>query len=262
MPLPLHAQDWMNRADIDYIGPFVKAWAAFNVWYRHASQQDQERAMLNFVKGNPNPVRRTVLALLRDDNVTADALSLKQSISDLQRSLDNIQFEIMRKGVVEQISLRTVCINPQHLNRERRERSGHEFRVEKIQGGVIEITVTQQRGGNVRFQHIQNQYDPNALYAQPEFAVNLSQAQQTTLRQLYDGCNPRPMIDLIQGGGPQIQIGSINFQCTPEDLFGGLIETIYTMRNALLHGEVEPHENVLACYEPAYQIVMKFINCV
>ncbi len=37
MPLPPHAQDWMNRAEIDYIGPFIKAWAAFNAWFRHAS---------------------------------------------------------------------------------------------------------------------------------------------------------------------------------------------------------------------------------
>ena len=36
MALPPHAADWMNHAEIDYIGPFVKAWAAFNAWYRHA----------------------------------------------------------------------------------------------------------------------------------------------------------------------------------------------------------------------------------
>ena len=37
MPLPPHAVDWMSRAEIDYIGPFLKAWAAFNAWYRDAS---------------------------------------------------------------------------------------------------------------------------------------------------------------------------------------------------------------------------------
>ena len=51
--------DWMSRAEIDYIGPFLKAWAAFNAWYRHASgQQARERAMLEYVKNQPNPVRR------------------------------------------------------------------------------------------------------------------------------------------------------------------------------------------------------------
>ena len=50
MALPPRAVAWMNRADIDYIGPFVKAWAAFNTWYRDASGQTQERAMLQYVK--------------------------------------------------------------------------------------------------------------------------------------------------------------------------------------------------------------------
>ena len=31
-------------------------------------------------------------------------------------------------------------------------------------------------------------------------------------------------------------------------------------RNALLHGEVDPDEQVLACYEPAYRIVMRFLE--
>ena len=55
MPLPPHAADWVHRAEIDYISPFVKAWAAFNAWYRHASGQVQERAMLDCVKNRPNP---------------------------------------------------------------------------------------------------------------------------------------------------------------------------------------------------------------
>ena len=54
MPLPPNAADWMSRAEIDYIGPFVKAWAAFNAWYRHDSGEVQERAMLEYVKSKPN----------------------------------------------------------------------------------------------------------------------------------------------------------------------------------------------------------------
>ena len=33
------------------------------------------------------------------------------------------------------------------------------------------------------------------------------------------------------------------------------------MRNALLHGEIQqPHEQAFATYEPAYRIVMKFLD--
>lgn len=262
MPLLPHAQDWMNRAEIDYIGPFVKAWAAFNAWFRHASAHAQERAMLDWVKGQPNPVRRGILALLRNDNYTAEAQALKVAISDLQIRLDAIHFEVTRRGLNEKISLRSVCIAPKHFNRERIERSGQEFKAEKIAGGTIQITVTSTRNGNVKFLHGQAQYDPNAVYALPEFTSNLSVAQQTRLRRFYDSCNPRPMRDLLRGGAERLQVGAIEFQCTPEDLLAGLIETIYTMRNALLHGEVDPDPRVLSCYEPAYRIVMKFLDCV
>lgn len=111
MALPPHATEWMNRAEIDYIGPFIKAWTAFNAWFRHASAQQQERAMLDWVKGQPNPVRRGVLALLRNDSDTAEAQALKLAISDLQIRLDGIHFEVTRKGVNEQI-----CA-PQRLHR-------------------------------------------------------------------------------------------------------------------------------------------------
>jgi hypothetical protein len=35
--LPESARLWLERAEIDYIGPIVKAWAAFNAWDREAS---------------------------------------------------------------------------------------------------------------------------------------------------------------------------------------------------------------------------------
>jgi hypothetical protein len=252
----------MNRAEIDYIGPFVKAWAAFNAWFRQASAQQQERAMLDWVKTQPNPVRRGILALLREDNATAEAQGLKLAISDLQTRLDAIHFEVTRKGVNEQISLRSVCITPRTFQRERIERSAYEYKAEKIAGGDIQITVTAIRTNDVRLQHVQARYEPNAVYALPEFMANLSEAQRTNLRQLYDGCNPRPMRDLLRGAADPLPIGTMEFRCTGEELLAGLIETIYAMRNALLHGEVDPDPRVLSCYEPAYRIVMRFLGCV
>ncbi|RYE70706.1 MAG: hypothetical protein EOO81_07490 [Oxalobacteraceae bacterium] len=264
MALPLHAQDWMNRAEIDYIGPFVKAWAAFNAWYRHASGEAQERAMLNYAVSNANSqLRRRGLPLFQADNNTVESITLKQAIGDLHIRLDAIHLEVTRKnGLAERVSLREVCLRPFNLQNECWVRNSHEYRARKVAGGAIEITVTAQVLGVVRFQHTQPDYNPADVYALPAFAANLSNAQQLNLRQFYDGCNPRPMTDLVLGGGPQLEAGSVVLQCTPADLLAGLVETIYTMRNALLHGEVDPDPLVLACYEPAYRIVMTFLGCV
>ena len=263
MSLPPHAADWMNRAEIDYIGPFVKAWAAFNAWYRHASSESKERAMLEYVKRKPNAVRRRVLPLLKNDNETGDALTLKKAIYDLHQRLDDNHFEVTRKGVNEQISFRKVCIFPKPLNQKRLEYWKHEFKVVKVQRGGIEITVTSLRNNRVKLQHTQDQYDSNEVYELPDFTENLSESLRTKFRLFYDDCNPRPMEDLVQGGGPvSLTVAAMQFQCTEEHLLFGLVEIIYAMRNALLHGEVDPNPEVLACYEPAYRIVMQFLACV
>lgn len=41
--LPNNARLWKERAEIDYIGPFVKAWAAFNAWFREESGSRRDR---------------------------------------------------------------------------------------------------------------------------------------------------------------------------------------------------------------------------
>ena len=263
MALPPHAQEWMERAEIDYIGPFVKAWAAFNAWYRQASGQARERDMLNFaIRDNNSRLRRRVMPLLEDGNVVAEATKLKQAICDLQRQLDDIHWEVTPKGIAERVSFREVCIAPRYLQNEHIERSGQRYSAVRIQGGHIEIKVVTLNNGNVKFQHVQERYDPATVYAHADFTANLSVAQQTRLRGFYDGCNPRPMVDLVQGGGPQLQVSTMQFQCSNEDLLAGLVETLYAMRNALLHGEVDPDEQVLACYEPAYKIVTCFLRSI
>ena len=261
MALPPNAADWMSRAEIDYIGPFVKAWAAFNAWYRHASAEVQERAMLDYVKNKPNPVRRSILALLDNGNETAEALALKQAVCALHQSLDAIHLEVVRKGVNERISLRTVCIHPKRLQEGQLVRRRQEFKAVKAQGGGIKITAKSLHTGKLKFEHTQTQYDPNAVYTLPGF-TKLSEAQRAGLRLLYDNCNPRPMCDLVLGSGPALTIATVQFHCRAEDLLSGLVETIYAMRNALLHGEVDPDAQVLACYEPAYRIVIQFLLCV
>ena len=261
MTLPPHAIDWMSRAEIDYIGPFVKSWAAFNAWYRHVSGERQERAMLNFIISKPNSsLRRHILPMLDTQTPTAEAQGLRQAIYDLHLRLDAIQFEVSHKEVTERISLRSVCIEPRHSLPRPLQHNRHEFKAVKIQGGSIEVTVTVLSTGAVKFKHVQSAYDTQALFGDPDFA-KLSDPQQTKLREYFGNCNPRPMSDLVHGAGPALSLGAADFRCTPEALLAGLIEVIYAMRNALLHGEIDPDKQILACYEPAYRIVMTFLRC-
>lgn len=208
-------------------------------------------------------LRRHVLPLLANGNGVADAERLKLAICDLQQKLDAIHFEVTSKGRRERASLREVCINPKvNWQSDQHERNGQRYAARKVLGESYEITVPSIRTGQVKLQHLQARYEPNDVYALPDFNNNLSDPQRTTLREYYDACNPRPMTDLVLGGNPALNIFTMQFRCTPDDLLAGLVETLYAMRNALLHSEVGPDAQVLACYEPAYRVVMTFLNCV
>lgn len=63
--LPENARLWLERAKIDYIGPFVKAWASFNAWYREASGQGKDSEGFRYVKQQANPVRSAIMPLLQ-----------------------------------------------------------------------------------------------------------------------------------------------------------------------------------------------------
>ena len=218
--------------------------------------------MLDYVKSQPNAARRNVLPLLDNDSQTAEAFRLRQAIYDLHRSLDGVELEITRNQRNERISLRSVCIAPRALQNAQRTRHSHEYNVSRVQGGAIQIMITSRNSGSVKFCYTQQSYNPDEVYGLDSFMNGLSNAQQTTLRRFYDGCNPRPMRDLLHGEGPVLTIAGMQFQCSRPELFSGLIETIYSMRNALLHGEVDPDAQVLSCYEPAYRIVVLFLDAI
>ena len=48
--LPIEARLWKEKAELDYIGPFIKAWAAFNAWFRHETQSRSDRQGLTYVR--------------------------------------------------------------------------------------------------------------------------------------------------------------------------------------------------------------------
>ena len=109
----------------------------------------------------------------------------------------------------------------------------------------------------VRF--TQDEYDERGLTGSEQFGW-LSLTQQTQLKACYQWCNPRPMTDLLNNDETPIAVGTITFTCTCEDLFGGIVETIYRMRNMLLHGELKPHDAALACYQPAYHLLRQMLR--
>lgn len=160
-------------------------------------------------------------------------------------------------GVTEHVSFRNVPLNRRLQLPQRDNYRGVTYRVDRP-GGVWTSTVGDRAGVEVaRIE--QPEYDEAAL-ARHNDLLRLSAERQGRLRALYADCNPRPMVNLLIGDEPEIVAGTITFHCTCEDLFGGIIETIYRMRNMLLHGELSPDPAALGCYAPAYYILRRMLQ--
>lgn len=266
--LPVSARLWLERADIDYIGPFVKAWAAFNAWFRHASNTRRDVDGLSYVKDRPNPVRNAIVPLLQpvQRNGNGDVLpdaepaqKFKLLVRDLHVCLDSFHIEITRDDAVERISFRSVCLGRGANLPQQSESHRLRYRVEKTNGLWRSTVCSVANPTDVRATIEHPTFDADALQDHAQYG-NLSVAQRATLLAVYQRCNPRPMTDLMSGSGGPISAGDVEFRCSDTQLFAGLIEIIYAMRNALLHGELQPHGQAFAAYEPAYRIVMRFLD--
>lgn len=267
--LPNNALLWKERAEIDYIGPFVKAWAAFNAWFREEARSRKDRDGLEYVKTRVNPVRSEIIPLLRPRGNGPDgrprpdseeAQELKLLIADLHRFLEQYSIEVVREGdTLERITFTSVSIRQRLPLPQTTTSRAVTFTVNKQNGQWI--STVSNRAGAVITTITQTDYDEDSLIVHPQY-VGLSQTQQGHLRGLYQTCCPRPMSNLLVGAEHSIAAGDIEFRCTSEELFFGLVEVIYALRNSLLHGELQPDERAFRAYEPAYRIVMRFLDCV
>lgn len=266
--LPENARLWLERAEIDYIGPFVKAWAAFNAWFREASNSRKDVEGLRYIKERPNPVRNAIVPLLRAVQLNGSgeimpdaepAQKFKLLVRDLHVCLDNFHIEITRDEAVERISFRSLCLGRGVTLPQTSEYHVFRYRVEKVNGHWRSSVCALTDASDIRATIEQASFDVDALQVDSGY-VRLSARQRAELLALYRRCNPRPMTDLLSGSGDPINAGDIVFRCADTQLFAGLIEIIYAMRNALLHGEIQPHAQALQAYDPAYRIVMRFLD--
>lgn len=259
MAVPSEVRDWIARSEVDHVGPFVNAWAAFNAWYRHVAGTAKDRDGLNFVRTQPNSVRGAILPLLNPENSdTPVSVEFRTAIGALHGALDGFRLETVNDaGVTEHVSFRSVPLNRRQQLPQTSSGYGITYSVNRVSG--VWISVVKNGAGTEIARIEQLDYDETDFAAHGDFMA-LSHTQQGRFRALYADCNPRPTVNLLTGAEPPIKAGTIEFRCADEDLFGGVIETIYRMRNMLLHGELKPDPQALACYAPAYYILRRLLQ--
>jgi hypothetical protein len=267
--LPRNAQLWKERAELDYIGPFVKGWAAFNAWFREETGSRSDRVGLDYVRERANPVRAAILPLLQprgnDQNGrpirdTEAAQEFKLLIAELHAKLEAYRLEVFQNGSLEQISFRSVCLKKGVNLPKTKIYRGITYAVNKSNRMWVSVVLRANGTEAIRIEQIE--YNIEEFLAHPNYVAELSNEKRDQLRSLYQQSSPRPLSNLLVGTEPPIVAGEIEFRCLDTELFAAIIEVIYSMRNALLHGELQAEAAAFSTYEPAYRIIMKFLNIV
>lgn len=250
---------WLRLSEIDYLGQFVKVWLSFNAWYRSAYTETQDRAIINELKWQANPVANVVRPLLEDKN-SDTANQLRSDIGMLHDRLEHYELRTGKNDQTRRITLCSVYLQD-HAPRPLTESShGIQYRVELCTNRHIKCNVTNRQGRSLlTCDH--DRHDISTLESEPGLS-RLNTKQLGIIRLLYQQAAPRHVVDLTKSVSDSqvFQCGAFKFYGDRDTLFAAVVEIIYLMRCHLFHGELVPTKQANACYEPAYRIVRRFLE--
>ena len=78
---------WKQKAQIDYIPPFVSLWLALDAWMAGRFVGNTDRSRLELLKDSGNPLSDKFSGLLQADD--AEGARFKANLAELHRALDN-----------------------------------------------------------------------------------------------------------------------------------------------------------------------------
>jgi hypothetical protein len=250
---------WLQMSEIDYLGQFIKAWLAFNAWYRSAYSETQDRKIIEEIKWNPNTIAARFRPLLEQTSEEAD--QFRSEIGLLHHRLERYELHLGRGNDKTLIRLSCIIIRTEPpIPAEKLKHRGYECEVERFQNGSVSLIITD-RQGNKKVDMSSHKFDPARLDSDIGFNA-LTDNLKRKFRTHYKSMNPRLERDLKEGNSDPITCGTYSFSCGSEFLFAGVVETVYLMRCLLFHGELVPTRQASDCYEPAYRIVRRFLESV
>jgi hypothetical protein len=256
---------WLRMSDIDYVGQFVKSWLAFNAWYRSAYAESHDRKIMDELKWQGNPVLNRLRPMLEEESDEAE--QLRADIGLLHDRLERYEIHVGKNKDKKRLTLRNVFLKERPPVKRFRSYYGYNFVVERLANKEVTIAVTKQKGAVAVLTHKQLSYDLESLEALHQYQNNLTPNLRACLKQLYAEAAPNWIENLstfwdTDTNSRELKCGAFLFNCGKEALFAGVIEAIYQMRCTLFHGELVPTKDAVLCYEPAYRLVRRFLECV
>ena len=245
-------KDWIRKIDIDidYYSAFIKAWIAFNSWYRNEYQERTDREIIEKIKIQNNHFKGYIETLLDTNNNAEEAIFFKNNLDKLQSSLSNASIVTQeRGGVNKQISFSEIAINNPKSLAEGDYRYTH-YKIHRTRQNII--TWVHKKGDvtTTYFNFEQEVYDETALDVHADF-LRLGEEQQGQCKALYREVCPYVMESVLD----KDRNNNVVFIAERAKVSRGIIEVLYLLRCSLMHGEVFPDKASGEVYKYAYYVL-------
>ena len=258
---------WIEQADIDYIGHYIKSWIPFNAWYNNTFQAlTSDRAKINIIKSDPNTVRNSINALMEGSSATA--MEFKSYLASLIFHTAELNIQ-GRDGVINFDNIIKIK-NPS--TQKNIDFNRNNYFIKRTDGNGIGI-VTQMQinvkkiSNNIGvFSYSHSEYSLEHLQSFPAYQ-RLSSQLQTQIRLYFQDLKPFSTESIIE---MQLSESPINYykcdnfnlrrdtgysSCCAHLIVKALIEILYQLRNVVFHGELVPNREAQKVYSSAYHLL-------
>lgn len=250
-------KDWIRTIDIeiDYFSAFVKAWIAFNSWYRSEYSDRTDRDIVEKLKAQNNHFKGYIETLLDQNNNTDEALEFKANLDNLQDALVSAAIVTQeRSGVNQQILFSQIAINNPKNSIEENYRFTH-YSIKRTNEKTTTVIYKKGNPSIEYFRFEQNAYDKTQIEIHPDF-TKLGAEQQGQCLAFYKEVCPYVTESVLT----KDRYNKIVFITERAKVSRGLIEVLYLLRCSLMHGEVFPDQNSIEVYKYAYYLLIAVLK--
>lgn len=250
-------RDWIRKIDIevDYYSAFIKAWIAFNSWYRSEYNERTDRDIIEKIKTQNNRFKGYIETLLDKNNNTEESTLFKANLLKLQSALVSAAIVTQeRNGVSQQISFSEIAINnPKNIS-EGDYRQTH-YKIKRTGQKITTLIHKKNDNTTIYFDFEQEKYDETALDIHADFLC-LGVEQQGQCRAFYKEVHPYVMESVLTKDNHN----NVIFITERAKVSRGLVEVLYLLRCSLMHGEVTPDNSSADVYKYAYYVLSAILK--
>ena len=250
-------RDWIQQIDIkiDYYSAFIKAWIAFNSWYRSEYRERTDREIIEKLKSESNRFKGYIETLLDANNNTDEAITFKKNLNSLRSALVSAAIVTQeRGGVNQQISFAEIAINNPKTLAEGDYRVTH-YKIQRTRQKITNLVHRKNNPTDILFQFEQDRYDRTELDAHADFR-RLGAEQQGQCKAFYNEICPYVIESVLR----KDRDNNIIFVAERAKVSREVIEVLYLLRCSLMHGEVSPDNNAMEVYKYAYYVLAEILK--